>query len=111
MPKPAKAKAKAKAKPKPVKPAPRRKPAEAEPDRPYLPPSPPPAKSPVTVTVVPGDLKHDAGHIRRFCDGIEALLGGPLNNSDAQDLGAIGVRMSAWDRDRLLAILTQNAEG
>lgn len=68
----------------------------ARPEPPRLPPTP--------------DPKHDPAHIRRFCAGIEALLGGPLDNNDAQDLGAIAVRMSAHDRDRLLAILTSNAE-
>lgn len=77
--------------PKPAKPGPAR--------RPGAPPAPAP----------PPDPKYDLKHIARFTDGVAALLGGPLSNNDAQDLTAIAVRMSAWDRDRLLAILTSNA--
>lgn len=67
------------------------------------PPGARPAPGPPT-----GNPNHDPKSIIRFLDGVQALFRDRCGNNDAQDLTAIAVRMSAWDRDRLLAILTTN---
>ena len=51
------------------------------------------------------DPKHDVRHVERFCAGIRAVAGRKLSNAEEQDLSVVAVRMSAYDREKLIALI------
>ena len=51
------------------------------------------------------DPKHDVRHVERFCAGIRTAAGRRLSNAEEQELSAVAVRLSAHDREKLIALI------